>query len=158
MRKPRRWATETELAAKERKDRKKERDRNLLERWKFECEHRADNRDTSDLTPYFFVIFLRVLCLFAAIPSLRSLHCGYPCLYLILAPLGFNPRDMLISRAALTRRSSKNALSELHLATAGLGMLTRQSFMIALLELHPATAGLEVLKGRKKTTSVHFAR
>jgi len=39
------------LAAKERKDRKKERDKNLLERWKFECEHWADNRDTSDLIP-----------------------------------------------------------------------------------------------------------
>jgi hypothetical protein len=59
---------------KERKDRKKERGKKLRKWVEIRCEPSADNRNYVEFDSLIARIFLRFLCLFAAIPSLRSLR------------------------------------------------------------------------------------
>jgi hypothetical protein len=61
-------------AKKERRDRKKERGKKLRKRAEIPCEPWADNRNYLEFESLIARIFLRFLCLFVAIPSLRSLR------------------------------------------------------------------------------------
>jgi hypothetical protein len=63
----------TGLAARERKDRQKKRDKKLLKWAEIRCERWADNRDYLEFDPLIFPVFCVFCALFAAIPSLRSL-------------------------------------------------------------------------------------
>jgi hypothetical protein len=80
----------TGLAAKERKDRKQDRDEKLLKRAEIQCEPCADNRNYLEFDLLIFRVFFALFVPFCG-NSFFAFFRGYPCLCLILAPMGFSP-------------------------------------------------------------------